>query len=402
MEKEKKIFLQILEDYVKERESVRIPANVNWDSIVEFAHRHNLMGIFYVQCQKILETVPEQRQPYEKLRAGFLTEVSSAVCRNQDFAEMQARFTKEGILFLPCKGIVLADYYPEPMLRTMGDIDIVIREEDRQRTHAIMEDMGYFSKHDISSVWDYYRDITHIEIHDKIIYEPLANTLDYQEYFGHVWQHVQKQKDGSWQLEENFHFLYLITHMAKHMMHKGSGFRPFLDVVFMVKRAGERMDWEWIYGELKRLRLLDYAKICSALCSRWFDIELPIEAKKMDGKMLDEISDKIFEDGIFGNFNGKKDAVYLALEAYRSRFPYWFFSIANIWKKMFPPYEDMRKIEYYSFLDGRPWLLPAAWIYRCYYCVKHKRKKSMDNLFAVRKRREKIQERQEELKKLGF
>ena len=41
MEKEKKIFLQILEDYVKERESVRIPANVNWDSIVEFAHRHN-------------------------------------------------------------------------------------------------------------------------------------------------------------------------------------------------------------------------------------------------------------------------------------------------------------------------------------------------------------------------
>lgn len=69
---------------------------------------------------------------------------------------------------------------------------------------------------------------------------------------------------------------------------------------------------------------------------------------------------------------------------------------------MFPPYEDMRKIEYYFFLDGRPWLLPAAWIYRCYYCVKHKRKKSMDNLFAVRKRREKIQERQEELKKLGF
>lgn len=63
--------------------------------------------------------------------------------------------------------------------------------------------------------------------------------------------------------------------------------------------------------------------------------------------------------------------------------------------KLFPPYGDMQLIPWYSFVDGRPWLLPVAWIYRLFYCLRHKSGHSMALLEEPYTcRREGIKERQ--------
>ena len=37
----------------------------------------------------------------------------------------------------------------------------------------------------------------------------------------------------------------------------------------------------------------------------------------------------------------------------------------------FPPYSALRNSEYIKFLNGRPWLLPAAWVYRFFHNIKN-------------------------------
>ena len=170
MEKEHIFFLQILRDFIREKHTDEPSFEVDWNRITGLARRHNMMGIVYVQCRNILENNPGLALYHKKLRDGFLSEVSCAICRNEDFWQIQEKFQEQGIRFIVMKGKELSRYYPEPLLRTMGDIDIVIREGDRKKSHAVMEELGYVSKQDLSAVWEYFLDLSHIEIHDHMIY----------------------------------------------------------------------------------------------------------------------------------------------------------------------------------------------------------------------------------------
>jgi hypothetical protein len=71
---------------------------------------------------------------------------------------------------------------------------------------------------------------------------------------------------------------------------------------------------------------------------------------------------------------------------------------------MFPSYEILIKTPRYSFLKGRKFLLPAAWIYRMGRTIMKKEVGGKVN--AVVKRsfvsKRKIQEREEMLKKWGL
>ena len=127
MEKEHIFFLQILRDFIREKHTDEPSFEVDWNRITGLARRHNLMGIVYVQCRNILENNPGLALYHKKLRDGFLSEVSCAICRNEDFWQIQESFQEQGIRFIVMKGKELSRYYPEPLLRTMGDIDIVIR-----------------------------------------------------------------------------------------------------------------------------------------------------------------------------------------------------------------------------------------------------------------------------------
>ena len=373
MEKEHIFFLQILRDFIREKHTDEPSFEVDWNRITGLARRHNMMGIVYVQCRNILENNPGLALYHKKLRDGFLSEVSCAICRNEDFWQIQEKFQEQGIRFIVMKGKELSRYYPEPLLRTMGDIDIVIREGDRKKSHAVMEELGYVSKQDLSAVWEYFRDLSHIEIHDHMIYEPLANQIDYQSYFDQVWDHVRVRPGTSrCDLEESFHFLYLMAHTAKHIINNGNGFRPFLDMVFLVQKCGGEMDWNWIAAELKKLALLDFTKTCFALCSRWFEVDMPIASGKLDEEFYRRATEKTFQDGIFGFDNEDNKIATPAKTIQRSRLPYWMESLRMIFGRLFPSYEDMRTIPWYSFLDGHPWMLPLAWVYRYGYCLKHK------------------------------
>lgn len=40
---------------------------------------------------------------------------------------------------------------------------------------------------------------------------------------------------------------------------------------------------------------------------------------------------------------------------------------------LFPPYRKLREIDYIKFIDGRPWLILYAWVYRIIYNLKNRK-----------------------------
>ena len=380
-------------------------AGLDWKKLFTLSNEHCLDSLIFAQCRKWMG----KDQNEEAFRAIFSWHVFYSVNRSDFMKEIAERFCKEGIPFLCIKGSVLRDYYPEPALRTMGDIDIVIKTDDRQKTDQILrEEMGFQRMIDNHSVWTYWKDQFQFEIHDHMFYEDLANKVDYKGYFDTVWEQCHNasvfgiQSPFLYVPDENFHFLYLIAHIAKHVLNNGSGFRAYLDMVFMVKECGDRLNWQVLSKELDNLKLLTFAKTCFSCCERWFGMEMPLHLDHLEDSLFEAITGKTFRDGVFGLDNDENQPASAAKEIQQSRSPYSFAAVKRGFKKLFPPYRDLQLVPWYSFVDGKPWLLPAAWIYRWFYCAGKKLKHSVKLISEPFTKKKDVLNRQQLMKDWGL
>ena len=377
-----KYFITLLKDYIHGLDSEETEINTSWDDLFSIAMSHSLEGIIYYQSSGIL---PEGiKRNYLK---PYLAHIAHLSLRKEILQELINRLSYESIPIICFKGTVLCDYYPLSPLRSMGDMDIVVKVQDRETVDKILRNDMSFERFIYNhAVWTYWKGNIYIEVHTHMFYEHLANQIDYRTYFDDVWNHIHNaavlgiESDYLYVPDESFHFLYLITHHAKHIINNGSGFRAYLDLVFMCNACEKKLDWIWIQDELNRLKLYQFTLTCFRLCELWFHVKMPLKTQKLNQSFFERITEKTFQDGVFGLGNKMNASAHVAKEIKREKVKghsYVYGSIKYIMIKIFPPYEDMQLIPWYSFVDGRPWLMPIAWVYRWIYCLIKKRSHSI-------------------------
>lgn len=403
MTAEQQFFIRILADHVHGRVSAPETDKIDWENILCYAEDQVLSGLVYVQTRDYFKEHPDTAPDVaEGLHKGFHSEMYLYVNRKTELSVIAAQCREIPMVLI--KGSVVKEYYPVPALRSMGDVDIVIYTKDRQKTDEVLLSEGYGKMVDNHAVWTYEKDHIEFEIHDHMFYEYLANEIDYRGYFDHIWEHVHllEETENIYIPDEEFHFLFLITHLAKHITNKGIGFRGFLDLVFMTQKAGDRMDWSYVWSELEKLKLKEFTKTCFALCRKWFDIEAPGEIGLLDENFYTEVTVKMFNDGIFGLDNKQNEGAHAAKVFSRSKDSYWLSALKLTIHRLFPPYRDMQLVPWYGFLDGRPWLLPAAWVYRWFYTATHKFKQSKELLTEPYTKRKTIEKREKLIRGWGL
>ena len=422
MTAEQSYFITLLRDHVHQRPSAMPEAPVDWDTIARYAAEQDLSGIIYYQTREFAqdrtgssrgrEPAPSGSFPEKaarKLKEGFFSNAYLSVNYDYEFEKIAKLFDYKKIEYLPFKGAVLRNYYPHPELRTMGDRDILIRHEDREKSDRIMLSLGYKRYVDNHVVWTYYKEMLMFEIHDVMFYEDLPNQIDYQGYFSRIWDSARRSSDERRDFERipdpDMHFLYLTAHTAKHITNKGMGFRPFIDMAFFAgnDRDGDSSpDWDRIKAELNKLQLYEFSKTCFSLCEYWFDIEMPFHLERPDRRFMEEATGKIFRDGLFGLDNSENSASASAKKIRRSKNSYGLAAAGIMISKLFPSYRDMQLVPWYSWVDGKPWLLPAAWIYRWFYCLTRKRAASQEILLEPFKKKATIENRDRYLERWGL
>ena len=380
-------FLKILSDHLHDTPSAGFNEPVDWDELFSIADRQSLETVLYYHCKGALD--PEIRKKYLR---QYLAEATAAFRFKTVVNELVQKTTEQGIPLIFFKGAVFREYYPVPALRSMGDLDCVVREQDRQALDHILKEMGFSRKVFNHNVWTYEKGNIFIDAHIHMFYEYLANKTDYVGYFDRVWDSSRPapvfgvESNDLLIPDDNLHFLYLMTHTAKHMTNKGSGFRAYLDMIWMTKACLGSLDWTYLEQELERIGLLGFTQTCFALCERWFNVEMPLKKPDLEDSFVEEAAEKTFSDGLFGLDNKENTGSITAKELKRADGPRWLSALKLTGSRIFPPYEDMQLTRQYSFVDGRPWLVPAAWVYRWGYCIVHKRKHSMDKLSEAYKK----------------
>lgn len=297
------------------------------------------------------------------LRKQCYQEISLYARRAEQMRQLAAELDKQGIACIFFKGFVVRDYYPVPELRTFGDVDFVIRREDREKSDALMKALGYAPRDTWEPAYSYLKGTEYYELHTDVMEIDVSDKADYAAYYSHIWEHTQTAKvvmlPHALEFTPEFHFLYLLTHIAKHISGSGAGIRMYLDIAFFLRHFGDSIDWRWITEELKKLCLADFANMALSAVARWFGIESPIPLKPVSEDVMEDFLDFTLSGGVYGYAGRDKSLVFLKQqnrnEADVSKFK-------TLLYHAFPPVKSMKNR--YTYLQKHPWLLPAAWVHR--------------------------------------
>ena len=306
------------------------PADVDWAEMVRIADRHELL--FFLE--KYADNMPPQLA--DSLEQRWVSLMAQHLAQMQAVEDMQAALEKAGVDYLFFKGTVTKKRYPDPMLRTMGDIDVLYRPNQQTAFRAVMEAMGYGDfqagrKND--TYWK--RPLVCVEAHRRLI----GADSRYAEYCDGVWERAKPVPGLShgFEMAVEDEFLFNVIHLAKHLSEGGAGVRFILDV-FIYHHLP--MDESYVQRVLEALGLTRFYTVICQLADHWF-------AGKDCAESVEKLGEFMLQSRVFGS--ARIDA---ALQIQQGRLRY-------IWKTCFPGYREMCSM--YPWLGGKAALLPVAW-----------------------------------------
>lgn len=384
-------FIEVLSNHLAGNKSKAI-SGLSWEVIRRLSRIHHVEGIIYLQCR---DYMPDSI--LKLFEQDFNITLFYYKNRERSLKEIRNAFNKANISFFTVKGIDIAQYYPFPALRTMGDSDIIVHEKDKDNAGSTLESIGFKYQSEFigkEKVYSYHGMC--YDLHYQLVYDETVTVPEHKQFFNNCWTYVNGTT-----LDASFHFLFLLVHLRKHFMNEGVGIRQFMDIAVMIKNE-RSLNWQWIYEKLRELNLLRFAKTCFALIDRWFLIKAPMQLPSLQESFVGKSTERILANGVFGfeNKNNYSNGFINTVRKYRR--PYWLIRTSAIIEHVFPGYEYLRVGEQYSFLNGHPWRLPIAWCYRFFLMLRGRTTNGWDAIDRIMTPNETISNRIEELEEWGL
>ena len=241
MLKQQKIFFDFLRFCIGSAKE--IPGSlkeVDWKELYAIAKKQALLGVLFHGIRRL----PKELAPGQKLLMQWMVMTEQIRKQNirlfQDSAKVCQNFENEGFANCILKGQGNALLYPDPYMRTPGDIDIYLAG-GRKRV------MQYINKVCPNQVMRYHHvDFpvmkTAIEVHftPSYMFFPIHNSR-MQKWFKEVMDlqcsNVVTLPDRYGEITVptmNFNVIYILSHLYRHIFTEGIGLRQLLDYYFVI------------------------------------------------------------------------------------------------------------------------------------------------------------------------
>lgn len=375
MDNSTKYFIDLLSSFLCKHEPIQ-KDNIEWNEIMKFARIHNVSGMIYLAANKLPCDYSPSTDIKKMLEKDFLVTALRAESRDNGMEALIDALNEAKIPHVLIKGYVVKNYYPVKEMRTMGDIDFLIRPQDRAKSHELLQSIGFITGEAEDEVWHYSNNAVNLEVHTQIMYHNMHNGTDYVKYFSDAWEHtIPTSRPYTFELTVEYHFLYVMVHLAKHFDGKGCGIRMIMDIAVFLNFFKGKLDWAYINREIENLNLVLFSKNIYILCKRWFGLSFDFKLPEMEENFYEDLSDYILSAGTFGFYERDSSARVIRTELYQgnseAKKTNKKIALIKIYiSRLFPGYKEMCNGSHYKFLSGRPILLPIAWIYRFFRLAK--------------------------------
>ena len=302
---------------------------VDWKELYAIAQKQALLGVLFHGIQRL----PKELAPEQKLLMQWMVMAEMIRKQNirlfQDSVKVCQNFENKGFANCILKGQGNALLYPDPYMRTPGDIDIYLSGGRRKI-------MKYVDRVCPNQVMRYHHvDFpvmkTAIEVHftPSYMFFPVHNCR-MQKWFKEVMDlqcsNVVTLPDGYGEITVptmNFNVIYILSHLYRHIFTEGIGLRQLLDYYFVLVKWHTDLtnltdsnkslpqmtqintDLDTLRHELKYLGLWKFAQAVMFVMKEVFGLSEDRMIAPMDEREGRFLLDEIMRGGNFGQYDDR-------------------------------------------------------------------------------------------------
>lgn len=276
--------------------------HIEWIDLLDFAARQGIIGVYWYGIEMLFKSPTPINKPNDDEVMEWWGEITDIKKRNEELfkkTEFVSRtFKKEGFDNCILKGQGNALMYPDPYLRTPGDIDIWLCG-DHDRIESYVKKMFPNAKSgDLHIDFPVFKD-TLVEVHYTPSYlaNPVANKR-LQRYF---LDEQGKQIINMCSLPNgksiptptpDFNIIFQLSHILRHYIYEGMSLKQFVDYFYVLKRNTCIDDKDKLLSILSHLGMKRFASVIMYIMHVF-----GLEKEKLFAK-IDEKGGKIILDSI--------------------------------------------------------------------------------------------------------
>ena len=330
MLKQQKIFFDFLRFCIGSAKE--IPGSLkeaDWQEIYAIAQKQALLGVLFYGIRRL----PKELAPEQKLLMQLMVMAEQIRKQNirlfQDSVKVCKNFENEGFSNCILKGQGNALLYPDPYMRTPGDIDIYLSGGRRKI-------MKYVDQVCPNQVMRYHHvDFpvmkTAIEVHftPSYMFCPIHNRRMqkwFEEVMGEQCNHRVSLPDGYGEIhvpQVSFNVIYILSHLYRHIFTEGIGLRQLLDYYFVLVKWHTDLtnltdsnkslpqmtlintDLDALRHKLKYLGLWKFAQAVMFVMKEVFGLSEDRMIAPMDEREGRFLLDEIMRGGNFGQYDDR-------------------------------------------------------------------------------------------------
>lgn len=216
------------------------------------------------------------------------------------------------------KGTASAAYYPNPTLRQMGDIDLLVNKNHFRKTKQLMLNDGFIDgNHDTPFHSALKKNGIIYELHHSQLPLNLSRRL-----FPRLTEHLisssveHKSDIGTLLVPDKYHHgLSMLLHIYRHLeVGEGVGLRHLCDWAVFVNSIDEAEFVNIFEARLKKCGLWKFCRVLSYTAHIYIDMPKKSWFGEMDASLAENLMQEIIFAGNFGRKSGDKKANPIFLE----------------------------------------------------------------------------------------
>jgi len=288
-----------------------------------------------------------------------------------------AYLEKNGIWYMPLKGVILKELYPKYGMRQMADNDILFDEAHRDAVRAFFESNGYTVICSEKANHDVYQKppVLNFEMHTSLFSR--IHDRRWQAYYKNVKARLVKD-DGNgcgYHFSDDDFYIYITVHEYKHYANRGTGLRSLVDRYVYLRQKSGSLDFSYIESECGRLGIADFEKQSRALAEKAFGAAEAMPLSDENERMLT----RYLSSGTYGTLENelkRRREKYAEKTGKTSKFSYAL-------SRLFP---DREWYELHApFYNRHPVLKPFFVVFRLFRGALFRRKVISSELKVLRK-----------------
>ena len=347
-------------------------------------------ALFDLFCQHCIAALPADLISNlalpEDVRKSWGEQVIRQVFFCSSYRKVEARLfeTLKFIPFCVLKGTAAAQYYPNQMYREMGDIDLMVPEDEFEKACDAM----------LASGWNDITQEQEAQFGRHRSYKYAGVEVELHRFFALTGTEEQKKaldqliiadiELGRPYLHDSENGLVLLSHIAQHL-EGGIGLRQVVDWMMFVNKYLDDRVWEEDFcGKAKAAGLDKLAVACTRMCQIYLGLRDNIRwCREADDDLCAELMNYIMKCGNFGRSRSFMESGAVS-------------AVPPLWKiREFIFYLQQNGEKYWKALNKYPFLKPVAWLrqllhYAWIVCREKISVRSIKEMYAEGKRRRRM------------